>query len=241
MQFHETDAAGIVHFSCFFRYMEEAEHALWREAGVSIARGTGEVGFPRVTPPDDYFRLPIYTTWVEHKVPTDQGKVLEFAQAIKKNQLPCGVIEIDDKWEAKYGDMQFDKTKFPDPKKLVDEIHELGMRVTLWVHPFVNTDSESFARWKDDPRLLHDGAGNVGIINWWNGNAAIWDLSRADAAKEFRAKLDSLRKRYGIDGFKFDGADSEMVPQEARPSDGKDPIEYCDGYNRETTAHYQWN
>jgi alpha-glucosidase (family GH31 glycosyl hydrolase) len=200
-----------------------------------------EVGFPKITPPDDYFRLPIYTTWVEHKVPTDQAKVLEFAQAIKKNELPCGVIEIDDKWEAKYGDMQFDAGKFPDPKKLVDQIHKLGMRVTLWVHPFVNTDSQTFARFRDDPRLLHDGAGNVGIINWWNGDAAIWDFSRPDAAREFRAKLDNLRKRYGIDGFKFDGADSEMVPQEARASDGKDPIEYCDNYNRETTAHYQWN
>jgi myogenesis-regulating glycosidase len=200
-----------------------------------------EVGYPKITPPDDYFRLPIYTTWVEHKVPTDQAKVLEFAQAIKKNDLPCGVIEIDDKWEAKYGDMQFDAAKFPDPKKLVDQIHKLGMRVTLWVHPFVNTDSATFAKFRDDPRLLHDGAGNVGIINWWNGNAAIWDFSRADAAREFRAKLDNLRKRYGIDGFKFDGADSEMVPQESRASDGKDPIEYCDNYNRETTAHYQWN
>ena len=36
VQFYETDAAGIVHFSWFFRYMEEAEHALWREAGLSI-------------------------------------------------------------------------------------------------------------------------------------------------------------------------------------------------------------
>jgi alpha-glucosidase (family GH31 glycosyl hydrolase) len=200
-----------------------------------------EVGFPRTTPPDDYFRQPIYTTWVEHKVPVDQAKVLEFAQAIKKNALPCGVIEIDDKWEARYGDMQFDAGKFPDPKKLVTELHKLGMRVTLWVHPFVNTDSQTFAKLRNDPRLLHDGAGNVGIINWWNGDAAVWDFSRADAAREFRAKLDNLRKRYGIDGFKFDGADSEMVPQEARPSDGKDPIEYCDNYNRETTAHFTWN
>ena len=36
VQFHETDAAGIVHFSWFYRYMEEAEHALWRQAGLSI-------------------------------------------------------------------------------------------------------------------------------------------------------------------------------------------------------------
>jgi alpha-glucosidase (family GH31 glycosyl hydrolase) len=200
-----------------------------------------EVGFPAKTPPDEYFRLPIYTTWVEHKVPTDQAKVLTYAHAIKDNQLPCGVIEIDDKWEAKYGDMEFDAGKFPDPKAMVDEIHRLGMKVTLWVHPFVNTDSATFAKLRDDARLLHDGVGNVGVINWWNGNAAIWDFARPDAASEFRGKLESLEKRFGIDGFKFDGGDSEMVPQEARASDGKDPIEYSDVYNREAAAHFPWN
>ena len=44
VQFYETDAAGIVHFSWFFRYMEEAEHALWREAGLSIAPIVADVG-----------------------------------------------------------------------------------------------------------------------------------------------------------------------------------------------------
>jgi len=48
VQFYETDAAGIVHFSWFFRYMEEAEHALWREAGLSIAPVVADVGWPRV-------------------------------------------------------------------------------------------------------------------------------------------------------------------------------------------------
>jgi YbgC/YbaW family acyl-CoA thioester hydrolase len=56
VQFRETDAAGIVHFSCFFLYMEEAEHALWREAGLSIARGHAGVGFPRVSAGFDYHR-----------------------------------------------------------------------------------------------------------------------------------------------------------------------------------------
>src|SRR5215203_2957257 len=48
VQFYETDAAGIVHFSWFFRYMEEAEHALWRAAGLSIHPGSSEIGWPRV-------------------------------------------------------------------------------------------------------------------------------------------------------------------------------------------------
>lgn len=48
MQFAETDLAGIVHFSWMFRYMEEAEHALWRAAGLSVAARGSDIGWPRV-------------------------------------------------------------------------------------------------------------------------------------------------------------------------------------------------
>ena len=54
--FHEVDSAGIVHFSIYFRYMEEAEHAMWREAGLSIAARGADVGFPRVSVAFDYYR-----------------------------------------------------------------------------------------------------------------------------------------------------------------------------------------
>ena len=57
--FHETDMAGVVHFSCFFRYMEEAEHALWREAGLSIARRGSEIGWPRVAASFEFLK-PLY-------------------------------------------------------------------------------------------------------------------------------------------------------------------------------------
>ena len=55
VQFYETDMAGIVHFSWYFRYLEEAEHAMWREAGVSIAEGSG-IGWPRVEASFEFFR-----------------------------------------------------------------------------------------------------------------------------------------------------------------------------------------
>lgn len=54
VQFYETDTAGIVHFSCFYRYMEEAEHALWRAAGLSIAPPGATIGFPRVAAAFDF-------------------------------------------------------------------------------------------------------------------------------------------------------------------------------------------
>ena len=54
--FYECDGAGIVHFSNYFRYMEEAEHGLWRESGLSIARTDLGVGFPRVAASFEYHR-----------------------------------------------------------------------------------------------------------------------------------------------------------------------------------------
>lgn len=68
MQFAETDLAGMVHFANFFRYMEEAEHALWRAAGMridspSLAPSSGaassshhELKWPRVSAAFDFKR-----------------------------------------------------------------------------------------------------------------------------------------------------------------------------------------
>jgi len=56
VQFYETDVAGIVHFSWFFRYMEEAEHALWREAGLSIHPPDSDIGWPRIASSFEFYR-----------------------------------------------------------------------------------------------------------------------------------------------------------------------------------------
>jgi acyl-CoA thioester hydrolase len=56
VQFSETDAAGIVHFSCFFRYMEDAEHALWRENGLRIHQADAPIGWPRVATAFEFHR-----------------------------------------------------------------------------------------------------------------------------------------------------------------------------------------
>lgn len=56
VHFYELDPAGIVHFSWYFRYMEEAEHALWRQAGLSIAPPGSDIGFPRVAAAFEYHR-----------------------------------------------------------------------------------------------------------------------------------------------------------------------------------------
>lgn len=54
--FGETDTAGIVHFSNYFRYFEDAEHALWREVGLSIHPQDSSIGWPRVAASCEYHR-----------------------------------------------------------------------------------------------------------------------------------------------------------------------------------------
>jgi acyl-CoA thioester hydrolase len=48
--------AGMVHFANFFRYMEEAEHALWRAAGMSIDSVSSTYKWPRVSAAFDFKR-----------------------------------------------------------------------------------------------------------------------------------------------------------------------------------------
>lgn len=56
VEFCETDAAGIAHFSAFFQYMEQAEHALLRHLGLSVVwhDEEGTITWPRVNAQCNY-------------------------------------------------------------------------------------------------------------------------------------------------------------------------------------------
>jgi acyl-CoA thioester hydrolase len=56
VEFSDTDLAGIMHFSNFFRFMEAAEHAFFRSLGFSVARSRLglELCLPRVHAACDY-------------------------------------------------------------------------------------------------------------------------------------------------------------------------------------------
>lgn len=56
VEFSETDMAGIVHYSNFFRYMEAAEHEFFRSIGFSVVTRQVDppVGWPRVRAECDY-------------------------------------------------------------------------------------------------------------------------------------------------------------------------------------------
>lgn len=74
VQFHETDMAGIVHFSNFFRYMEEAEVAFLRSRGLHVSWNlqNSRFGFPRVSATCDFFKPVRFEDEIEDLITVDQ-------------------------------------------------------------------------------------------------------------------------------------------------------------------------
>ncbi len=56
VEFAETDMAGIMHFSNFFRFMESAEASFYRSLGFSVVMIDSGIGWPRVHAECDYAR-----------------------------------------------------------------------------------------------------------------------------------------------------------------------------------------
>src|SRR2546430_6700593 len=56
VEFSDTDMAGIMHYSNFFRFMETAEHGFYRSLGFSVvmAETAPRLGWPRVHAACDY-------------------------------------------------------------------------------------------------------------------------------------------------------------------------------------------
>ena len=86
VQFADTDLAGVVHFSWIARYMEEAEHALWREAGLSIVPADAAVGYPRVAMSIE-FKAPLYfeDEFVDHvRIEAMSARSIRYAHTITR-------------------------------------------------------------------------------------------------------------------------------------------------------------
>lgn len=88
VQFYETDMAGVVHFSCYFRYMEEAEHELWRAAGLTVAPPDVHIAWPRVATSFEYKRPLRFEDEIEIRVRVASltQKTIRFACTINRGE-----------------------------------------------------------------------------------------------------------------------------------------------------------
>lgn len=205
------------------------------------------VGLPERIPPKEILAKPIFTTWVAFKKDVDQEKVISFARGIREHDFPCSAVAIDDKWEENYGDFTFDKEKFPDPRKMVDELHDMGYSVTLWVYPFINRESGNFELARDKGYLVIDPyEDEPAHVRWWDGTGGLIDISNPEAVQWYDSKLNSIKNSFGFDGFKFDAGDGVLFPlaiyskplRFGRTFGGLTPSQYTDAWLSFIASHH---
>ncbi|XP_078657522.1 myogenesis-regulating glycosidase-like [Branchiostoma floridae x Branchiostoma belcheri] len=170
---------------------------------------------PRGVPDERMFRSPVWSTWARYKVHVTQRGVLDYAGEISSHGFSNSQIEIDDDFTTKYGDFRFNLKKFPDAKGMVDQLKADDFRVTLWVHPFSNLDSQSFSEGREKGYFLgsHDQAeGGVKAVEWWNGSGAVVDVTNPRAREWYCSRLRDLQQESGIDSFKFDAGENLYLP-----------------------------
>ncbi|MCM4172778.1 glycoside hydrolase [Arenibacter sp. TNZ] len=170
------------------------------------------------------FEQPQYNTWIELIYNQNQKDILKYAHSIIDNGFPPGVLMIDDNWQEAYGNWKFHPERFPSPKTMINELHELGFKVMLWVCPFVSPDTEVFRsaakkgiflKYPDNQAVAgfpESYFENVAMIGWWNGYSALLDFSNPEAKKWFKEELQYLVDEYKVDGFKLDAGDAVFYP-----------------------------
>jgi alpha-glucosidase len=163
------------------------------------------------TPNALMFTKPQYNMWIELNFYQTQEKVLNYANAVLKNGFPAGTFMIDDNFSNAYGTFEFDARTFPNPKKMVDEMHAKGFRIMLWVTPFISPDSKNFRFLsKQGFLVLKKDSKKPVLVKWWEGYSGCLDFTNPKAVDWMRNELKSVQKKYGIDGFKFDAGDFDF-------------------------------
>ena len=161
-------------------------------------------------PPEAFFNVPQYNTWIELTYNQNQADVLAYAQGILDNGLPPGIIMIDDTWQEDYGVWKFHAAKFPNPKAMMQQLHQMGFKVMLWVCPFVSPDSVTYRALEKQGGFLTDKSGKPAMVRWWNGVSAVLDLTTTAGENWFKKELDGLMSTYGVDGYKLDAGDARF-------------------------------
>lgn len=165
------------------------------------------------TPNPLAFRVPQYCSWVVLLWSQDQQGILDYARSIIANGYKPGLLIIDDTWQQDYGVWEFAKERFPNPKKMMEELKSLGFSVSMWICPYISPDTPSRIGKKNGifdhleaDTLIMDGD-IPRFARWWEGFSAGLDFTKPQAKKWLNEQTQRLQNEYGVVGFKLDGSD----------------------------------
>ena len=191
-----------------------------------------DIPYEPSSPNDSALESPIWSTWAEYKVFINQFAVLDYAKHILDSGYPHSVLEIDDRWSSTYGDFTFDPIKFPNPREMVQQLHEWNFSVMVWITPFCDKEATVYQEGLENHYFVlkkkkkddgDDGtqARTAYPVQWWENNrtgSAVLDVTNPAAVEWFKSRLRHVQRSLGIDGFKLDAGETVYIPPLSDPT-----------------------
>lgn len=165
-----------------------------------------------------------YGLWLSTSFTTDYGEdtVESFTQEMEKRGIPLSVLHFDCYWmrPSHWCDFIWDPDQFPDPEGMLRRHRDRGLKISVWINPYIAQRSHLFREGMENGYLLRRPDGSVRQWDHWQSGMGWVDFTNPDAVDWWKAELKRLL-RQGVDTFKTDFG--ERVPTDVVWHDGSDP------------------
>ena len=166
----------------------------------------------------------------------DEATTGSFIQGMADRDIPLHVFHFDCYWmEAfEWCNFTWDPATFPDPEGMLKRYHDRGLKICVWINPYIGQKSPLFQEGMEQGYLLKKTNGDVWQTDMWQAGMGLVDFTNPDAAAWYQGKLKTLLDM-GVDCFKTDFG--ERIPvKDIAWFDGSDPVKmhnyYTYLYNR---------
>ena len=166
-----------------------------------------------------------YGLWLTTSFTTkyDEKTVMSFINGMLERDIPLSVFHFDCCWmkPTEWCNFEWDPDIFPDPEGLLDKIHNKGIKVCVWINPYISQKSRLFEEGAQKGYFIKKTNGDVWQWDKWQAGMAIVDFTNPDAVKWYQGYLKELLNQ-GVDVFKTDFG--ERIPtKDVQYFDKSDP------------------
>ncbi|MEK4251060.1 alpha-xylosidase [Paenibacillus sp. FSL W7-1287] len=152
----------------------------------------------------------------------DEETVQSFIDGMAERNLPLSVFHFDCFWMSGFHwtDFTWDKQTFPDPVGMLKRLKAKGLKISVWINPYIAERSKLFDEGMEHGYLLQKPNGDVWQTDMWQAGMGIVDFTNPAACEWFAGYLRQLIDQ-GVDSFKTDFG--ERIPTDVVYYDGSDP------------------
>ncbi|WP_435300618.1 alpha-xylosidase [Timonella sp. A28] len=172
-----------------------------------------------------------YGTWLSTSFTTeyDEQTVNHFIDGMIDRQLPLSVFHFDCFWMRGFhwSDFVWHPETFPDPQGMLDRIKAKGLKVCVWINPYIAQRSHLFEEGMDKGYFVTEANGDVWQWDLWQAGMALVDFTNPEASAWYVSKLRALLDM-GVDCFKTDFG--ERIPTDVVWFDQSDPLKMHNYY-----------